>query len=171
MRGNAVLLLPAVLLALCLAGCGGVPEDRYDEVCAERNALRAELEEMKGRAADGNGDTVTVTISGSFTATVRYLVPDYVYDDKTPHVALVTLFQSTPFALYVGGLAEQLEPGGTYVFEIKPAEGVEITAEEYERGVPSPEEAIPRYGLRVSGFREAEESDYGLEASHLVFET
>ena len=107
-------------------------------------------------------------ISGTFTATVRDLIPGYVFNNTTLQVAVVTPFQAAPFALYVGGLAEQLEIGEIYVFEVEPRE-VEITPQEYERGIPSFTEAVERYYLTVSGFRVAEE-DYGLETTHLVFE-
>ena len=43
------------------------------------------------------------TIGGSFTATVRDVIPDYCLDDTTPLVAVVTEFQSQPFTVYVGG--------------------------------------------------------------------
>ena len=42
------------------------------------------------------------TIGGSFTATVRDVLPDYCLDDTTPLVAVVTAFQSPPFTVYVG---------------------------------------------------------------------
>lgn len=42
------------------------------------------------------------TIGGSFTATVRDVIPDYCLDDTTPLVAVVTEFQSQPFTVYVG---------------------------------------------------------------------
>ena len=158
------------VLFFVLTGCGsGISEEQYNAVCAERDALRDELQELKDSLASDGEETVLVSISGGFTAQVRALIPGYILDGTTPQVAVVTLFQDGPFTLYVGELAEQLEVGETYVFEVEPKKNVEITAEEYENGVPYPDEAIDRYGLRISGFRAAEEGERGLEVSRLAF--
>ncbi len=155
-------------LIFMLTGCGsGISEEQYHQVCAERDALLAEIQELQKNIPDE--DTIPVLISGTFTATVRDLIPDYVVDDTTLHVAVVTPFQDAPFALYVGDLAEQLETGEIYVFEVEPKE-VEITLQEYKRGIPFFSEAVERYHLTVSGFRVAGEEDYGLETTRLVFE-
>ena len=162
MKRRLIISLLALLLAL--AGCGGVSREEYDRVCAERDALQARLEEADGAEA------LPVTVSGTFAARVRDLIPDYVLDSETPRVAVVTLFQSGPFTLQVGDLAQELEIGGTYVFEIEPREDLEITAEEYEGGAPFADEAISRYGLRIAGFRAAREDEFGLDSSCIVFE-
>ena len=162
MKRRLIISLLALLLAL--AGCGGVSREEYDRVCAERDALQARLEEADGAEA------LSVTVSGTFAARVRDLIPDYVLDSETPRVAVVTLFQSGPFTLQVGDLAQELEIGGTYVFEIEPREDLEITAEEYEGGAPFADEAISRYGLRIAGFRAAREDEFGLDSSCIVFE-
>ena len=162
MKRGLILSLLALLLAL--AGCCGVSREEYDRVCAERDALQARLEEADGAEA------LPVTVSGTFAARVRDLIPDYVLDSETPRVAVVTLFQSGPFTLQVGDLAQELEIGGTYVFEIEPREDLEITAEEYEGGAPFADEAISRYELRIAGFRAAREDEFGLDSSRIVFE-
>ena len=164
MKRGLILSLLALLLAL--AGCGGVSREEYDRVCAERDALQARLEEARPDGADA----LPVTVRGTFAARVRDLIPDYVLDSDTPRVAVVTLFQSGPFTLQVGDLAQELEIGGTYVFEIEPREDLEITAEEYEGGAPFADEAISRYGLRIAGFRAAREDEFGLDSSRIVFE-
>jgi len=158
-------------MIISLAGCGRVSEEQYNKICAERDALQAELQELKDSAPPEEPDTVWVKLSGTFTATVRALVPDYVSDNTTPMMAVVTLFQSTPFTIYTGDLTEQLEPGETYVFELK-AETLKMTAEEYAymSNEAFLEEAAAKYGPRFSGFRKAAESDCGLDSVHLVFE-
>jgi len=160
-------LLMAALMIVSLSGCGGVSKEQYNEVCAERDALKLELEELRG--SPGEPETVRVKLKGTFTATVCALSPDYESDDTTPLMAVVTLFQSTPFMIYTGNFTEQLETGKTYVFEIK-EQVVEIPLSEYESGYPPPEVVFPQYGLRLSGFREAAESDCGLDSVHLVYE-
>ena len=155
-----------LLLALLLTGCGGVSKEEYGAVVRERDALRAELEREKAP------DTVLVTIKGDFTATVRALIPDYVSDGETPRMALVTLFQSTPFTLF-GVDTDRLEAGETYVFEVEMNQCQDITREEYESGsLLTPEIILPMYHpyIRISGFRPAEENDCGLDSVHLEYE-
>lgn len=174
----AVLSLAALLCAALPAGCAaGVPRDQYDAVCAERDALRSQLLEAQEslRALEdapdaAPEDTVRVNISGEFTATVRELIPDYTLDAETPQVAVVTQFQDGPFTLFVGELAAELEVGGTYNFAVVPAEGVEISPQDYAAGVPSPEVSIPLYHLRISGASVAGEEDRGLEGRSLQWE-
>ena len=172
-----------LLLALLLTGCGGVSKEDFSAVCEERDALRKELREFEEQREqelaalqadlqylqeqqEKSPDTVTVKVTGEFTVTVRSLIPDYVTDYETPRMAVVTLFQSTPFTIYTGEFTEQLEAGETYVFEVK-EETVEVSPEEYERGFPDPEEMRL---LRISGFRPAEEKDCGLDSVHLKYE-
>ena len=169
MRGKHICSLMAICLILSfLAACGsGISEEQYNQVCAERDALQAELDLLK--AEDGKDEILKARVSGTFTATVRHIIPGYVVDNTTPKVAVVTPFQDVPYALYVDDIAEQLEIGETYVFEVEPKE-VEITLQEYERGIPFFEEAMARYWLAISDFSAAGEEDYGLEVTHLVYE-
>ena len=157
----------ALLLMLLLSGCGGVSEKEYGAVVQERDTLQAELQETQAELQELRDKTgnVTVKIKGSFTATVRALIPDYVFDSETPQMAVVTLFQSTPFTIYSGSFTEQLEVGETYVFEIR-EETLEVSLEEYESGFPDPEAML----FWISGFREAVESDFGLDSVHLEYE-
>ena len=157
-----------LLLALLLSGCGGVSREDYEAACTEREALREELEELKSRTPD----MVEAKVKGSFTATVRALIPDYVSDYETPRMALVTLFQSAPFTLF-GVDTERLEAGKTYVFEVEMDRCQNITREEYESGsLLTPEIIFPMYHpyIRISGCRPAEERDCGLESVHLMYE-
>ena len=90
-----------LLLALLLSGCGGVSKEDFIAVCAERDALREELREFEEQREqelaalqadlqylqeqqEKSPDTVTVKVTGEFTATVRALIPDYETDDETP---------------------------------------------------------------------------------------
>lgn len=168
MRRIAIALL---LLVLLLSGCGGVSKEDYDAVCTERDALRTELQETQTELQElrDTPDRMTVKIKGDFIATVRALIPDYETDYETPRVAVVTLFQSTPFTVYTGAFTGQLEVGETYVFEIK-EQAVEISLEEYEYSFPDPEVVFPQYNLCLSGFRLAEEGEGGLDSVHLEYE-
>lgn len=165
-----------LLLVLLLSGCGGVSKEEYDAVVRERDALLAEAELRELQAPEAVPvevlETVTVKVKGDFTATVRALIPDYVTDDETPRMAVVTLFQSTPFTLF-GVDADRLEVGETYVFEVEMDRCQDITREEYESGsLLTPEIILPMYHpyIRISGFRLAEEKDCGLDSVHLEYE-
>jgi len=158
-----------LLLALLLSGCGGVSKEEYDAVVRERDALREELQKQQEKSPG----TVTVKVTGEFTATVRSLIPDYETDDETPYMAVATLFQSTPFTIYTGELTKHLEEGETYVFEVEMSRYDIITRQEYESGtlLINPEVAFSMYPfLYISNFRPAEESDCGLDSVHLAYE-
>ncbi|WP_300638243.1 hypothetical protein [uncultured Oscillibacter sp.] len=161
-----------LLLALLLTGCGGVSKEEYAAMVQERDALLAEAELQELQAQEASPDTVTVKVTGEFTATVRSLIPDYVTDDKTPYMAVATLFQSTPFTIWTGELTKHLEEGETYVFEVEMSRYDIITRQEYESGtLLNPEVAFSMYpSLYISNFRPAEESDWGLDSVHLAYE-
>ena len=159
--------ITCLLLALLLTGCGGVSKEDYDAVARERDSLQAELQEAQAELQElrDSPDTMTVTLKGSFTATVRALI-----DYDVPYMAVVSLFQSAPFFLCTGELTERLEVGKTYVFEMKPRENIEILASDYASGYPDPAD-IAWQDLQVADVRVAEEADCGLDSCHLVYET
>lgn len=73
--------------------------------------------------ADGYLDGVTarktVAVYGSFTATVRSLIPDYVFDSHTNRAAVITLFQDGPCVIPLDeNICSKLEVGETYTFEL-----------------------------------------------------
>ena len=161
-----------LLLALLLSGCGGVSKEEYDAVVQERDALLAEAELQELQAQEASPDTVTVKVKGEFTATVWELIPDYVTDYETPRMAVVSLFQGTPFTIDTGELTKHLEEGETCVFEVEMSRYDIITRQEYESGtLLNPEAAFSMYpSLYISTFRPAEESDWGLDSVHLAYE-
>ena len=89
------------------------------------------------------------TISGSFTATVRDVIPDYCLDDTTPLVAVVTEFQSRPFTVYVG---EEL---GKKLLEVQKLSTASLLRE---------------FNLQITDCRPAEDGELGLESLHLTIE-
>ena len=96
--------------------------------------------------------------SGSFTATVEQLLPDYfALPGKT--IAVVHFFQTAPFLLrFQEDMTGKLVEGTVYVFEFKTFE-VEIPADE-----KNPEISDYMYSIDVTNYRVAEDDELGLES-------
>ena len=110
------------------------------------------------------------TISGSFTVSVRDVIPDYVLDGETPSVAVVTQFQCRPFTLYVGDdIGSKLEEGRQYVFTIEPFT-VEYPGKEFIRLMDISSMANEFPGFRIIDFRFAEEGETGMGSLYLTIE-
>ena len=113
-----------LLLTLFLTACGKVTEDvkpSEQEISISDEAV-ADSEQVKEPVAEKEPEAASdkTKVSGSFTVTVREVLPDYVLDDFTPNMAVVTEFQSSPFMMYVGEeIGRRLEAGTTYVFTIE----------------------------------------------------
>jgi hypothetical protein len=108
-------------------------------------------------------------VSGAFTVTVRQILPDYLLDDSTPSVAVVTPFQSNLFALDVSyEIASQLEVGKTYVFSVKPVFTDYSVDMLQGLGTAALFELIP--ALEVADFRLADENEIGLNSHQLTIE-
>ena len=109
-----------------------------------------------------------VMVYGDFSAQVRAVLPDYVADDSLS-VAVVTLFQEMPFALYLGqGGAENLEVGEIYKFEI---EDTEIFGEslEYLEYI-EPNWFLAKHNIRIKNVSPADpETEWGLICNRLSY--
>ena len=117
-------------------------------------------------------ETVKVRISGSFSGYVNEVIPSYIGGDETPCTAVISFYQSAPYALYLGDLAQQVEVGQTYVFEVEPKE-VEMCRANYEDGrFKDPNVAIELYVLDIASFRppENEDEELGVLADEFTFE-
>ena len=178
---SALMLL--LVIVVSLASCGNasgsannspLPPDEalqsdYNFLLAEKEALQSEFDAIRAErdALLSKNEKNPVTISGSFTATVQLLIPDYVLDDVTPSVAVVTSFQSQPFTVYLGkDLASQIEVGESYEFEIE-EKNVSLTQEQLEAVSTAPEVAIPLYNLKVISVVEVK--DNGVDTEGLIF--
>lgn len=116
-------------------------------------------------------NTVTGKITGGFTATVRELLPDYVSDDKTNTMAVVTEFQAPPFIVNVGeDIASKLEKGKNYYFQVKERFVVDIPEKEFKEGELDTLEAVNKYNLEISEFREPTEEEKGNNSPKIIIE-
>ena len=182
MKKISVFILLLAIVA-SLASCGNASESAnnsplppdealqsdYNSLLAEKEALQSEYDAIRAERDTllSINEKIPATISGSFTATVQFLIPDYVLDDITPSVAVVTSFQSHPFTVYLGkDLASQVKVGESYKFEIE-EKNVSLTQEQFQTASTAPEVVIPLYNLQVISAVEVKEN--GVDTEGLVF--
>ena len=96
--------------------------------------------------------------SGSFTATVEQLLPDY-YALPGKTIAVVHFFQDRPFLLHFQkDLTGELIEGTSYVFEF----------ETFQVELPEDEEDLDildyMYSINVTGYRAAEDDELGTDS-------
>lgn len=170
-----------VMLVSCIVftflGCGAVNSggtnnsDVISEVktdVAEDDSVQEYAEENTDGKNTAEQTESKTQISGSFTATVRDIIPDYVLDDTTPLMGVLTLFQDSPFTVYLGeNLVSKVEIGETYVFTIETVSVEDSVDEVMSMSVPS---LFYTYGLKIVDVRPAEESETGLDSLGLSFE-
>ena len=111
-----------------------------------------ELEHAEAEAAKEQ----TVTFSGSFTATVGALIPDYCTLPGTP-IAVLHFFQCGPFLLnFHEDMTGKLEPGETYVFTFEPFDVTMPSNVQY----PSIEDYMDK--VKIVSYRIVEEGETGV---------
>ena len=186
-KGLLVVLILVAMLAM--AGCGKVsetnpvtdevvdaPENTDSEVDVEDESAVEEVETES--VVDENfaeEEDVLIRdkymVSGSFTVTVRGVIPDYVVDDE-PRIAIVTEYLDYPFLLTVGDeIGRQLVEGEAYVFTMEPME-VELVRRnsEKKRVDVTPRELDELVGIKVVDFRLATEGEMGVASLHPTIE-
>ena len=147
-----------LVLVLLLVGCGNKDQssDTHDANYEEGYIVGYE---------DGYNDGQQMTeskkcfaqFSGSFTATVEKLLPDY-YALPGKTIAVVHFFQDRPFLLHFQkDLTGELIEGTSYVFEFETFE-VELPDDE-----ENPDISDYMYSINVTSYRVAEDDELGLE--------
>lgn len=96
--------------------------------------------------------------SGSFTATVKKLIPDY-YALPGNTIAVVHFFQNQPFLLrFQEDMTGKLNEETSYIFEFEPFE-VEVLNDE-----ETPDISNYMYSINVTSYRVAEDDELGLQS-------
>lgn len=167
-----------ILLAvsLCMISCQK-SEPNETDASREDDTSKTTVEEFTAGVDDSKkNDTNRTVISGEFTVGVRDVIPDYCYDQVTPCVALVTEYQSYPFTIFIENelgaqLKEELETQSEsrhpYVFRIEPV-AVNYSVEELEKK-PLSSLVWEISDLKITGFRLAEEGEFGMNSLGLTF--
>ena len=157
MKKRATIVLGLVLI-LTLVGCGNNAQssDAHNAEYEEGYAAGYEAGYHDGEEQATGNEKHFAQFSGSFTATVEQILPDY-YALPGKTVAVVHFFQDRPFLLWFQeDLTGELVEGTPYVFEFKTFE-VELPADE-----ENPDISDYMYSIEVTNYRVAEENEIGL---------
>ena len=149
-----------LVLALSLSGCGtnAQSSDTCNANYEEGYTAGYEAGYHDGKQQVTGNEKRFAQFSGSFTATVEQLLPDYcALPGKT--IAVVHFFQDKPFLLrFREDMTGKLVEGTVYVFEFKTFE-VELPADE-----ENPDISDYMYSIDVTNYRVAEDSELGLDS-------
>ena len=146
-------------LILTLVGCGNNAQssDAHNAEYEEGYAAGYEAGYNDGKQQMTESQKHFAQFSGSFTATVEQLLPDY-YALPGKTVAVVHFFQDRPFLLHFQkDLTGELIEGTAYVFEFETFE-VELPDDE-----ENPNISDYMYSINVTNYRVAEDDELGLE--------
>jgi hypothetical protein len=171
-----VLTLSALTL-LSVVGCGANNTDNtaiIEEITTQNSFLREGIRQLSDEilelqtqlsalqeAAENSADEMMeAMVTGSFVATVRHIMPDFVFDER-PRIAVLTEFQSGPVLFRLDPeIISQLEIGKTYVFEVEDTPVGKISMGEYGRWGTY---ALERQShLNIRSIRLAEEHEKGV---------
>ena len=155
-----IAMVLCLVLVFSLAGCGNNDQssDMHDANYEEGYTAGYEAGYNDGKQQMTDPQKCYAQFSGSFTATVEQLLPDYcALPGKT--IAVVHFFQDKPFLLrFREDMTGKLVEGTVYVFEFKTFE-VELPADE-----ENPDISDYMYSIDVTNYRVAEDSEIGLES-------
>jgi len=146
-----------LVLVLSLSGCGTNVQssDTLDSSYEEGYAAGYEAGLHDGDQQAAGNKKCFAQFSGSFTATVEQLLPDY-YALPGKTIAVVHFFQDKPFLLrFQKDLTGELIEGTSYVFEFETFE-VELPEEE-----ENPDISDHMYSINVTSYRVAEDDELG----------
>lgn len=156
MKKNIIFII-LVLFIFGVTGCknSGMPID---------SSLNVEHETSKDNIEE---KMVNAWLTGSFTVTVRELLPDYVFDGTTICCAVVTYFQDGPFIMYIGEEASELEVGEQYTFTIKNQPIGEVSMNDIGKEITYLEAQVNYQRVNIASFRKATGNELGLGGSNI----
>ena len=147
-------------LVLSLSGCGtnAKSSDTHDTTYEDGYSAGYEKGYNDGKQQASGNEPCFAQFSGSFTATVEQLLPDY-YALPGKTIAVVHFFQDKPFLLrFQEDLTGKLIEGKAYIFEFEP----------FEVELPNTEEAPDisdyMYSINITSYRIAEDNELGLDS-------
>ena len=146
-----------LVLVLSLSGCGTNVQssDTRDSSYEEGYTAGYEAGHHDGEQQATGNKKCFAQFSGSFTATVEQLLPDY-YALPGKTIAVVHFFQDKPFLLrFQKDLTGELIEGTSYVFEFETFE-VELPEDE-----ENPDISDYMYSINVTSYRVAEDDELG----------
>ena len=159
MKKMATIVL-GLMLVLTLVGCGNNAQssDAHNAEYEEGYAAGYEAGYHDGEEQATGNEKHFARFSGSFTATVEQILPDY-YALPGKTVAVVHFFQDRPFLLHFQkDLTGELIEGTSYVFEF----------ETFQVELPEDEEDLDildyMYSINVTGYRAAEDDELGTDS-------
>ena len=146
-----------LVLVLSFSGCGTNVQssDTRDSSYEEGYTAGYEAGHHDGEQQATGSQKCFAQFSGSFTATVEQLLPDY-YALPGKTIAVVHFFQDKPFLIrFQKDLTGELIEGTSYVFEFETFE-VELPEEE-----ENPDISDYMYSINVTSYRVAEDDELG----------
>jgi len=149
-----------LVLILSLFGCGtnAQSSDTHDANYEEGYTAGYEAGYNDGKQQMAGNEKRFARFSGSFTATVEQLLPDY-YALPGKTIAVVHFFQDRPFLLHFHkDLTGELMEGMSYVFEFETFE-VELPDDK-----ENPDISDYMYSINVTSYRAAEDTELGLDS-------
>lgn len=155
-----IAMLLCLVLVLSLVGCGNKDQisDTHDANYEEGYTAGYEAGYHDGKQQMAGSKKRFARFSGSFTATVEQLLPDY-YALPGKTIAVVHFFQDRPFLLrFQEDLTGKLVEGTSYVFEFETFEVELSDAEE------NPDISDYMYSIDVTSYRAAEDNELGSES-------
>lgn len=159
MKKMATIVL-CLMLVLALAGCGNKAQssDTHNAEYEEGYTAGYEAGYQDGKQQVVENKKCFAQFSGSFTATVEQLLPDY-YALPGKTIAVVHFFQERPFLLrFQKDLTGELMEGTPYVFEFETFE-VELPNDEKQPNISD-----YMYSINITSYRAAKEDEIGSES-------
>ena len=147
-------------LMLSLSGCGTIIQSSNTHDASYEKGYSAGYEAgyHDGKQQASGNEKHLAQFSGSFTATVEQLLPDY-YALPGKTIAVVHFFQDRPFLLHFQkDLTGELIEGTSYVFEFETFE-VELSEDEED-----PDISDYMYSINVTSYRVAEDQELGTDS-------